>query len=430
MATETVDIKRIIAAAENCKDEMTDLRRDFHSRPELSWREVETSKKIEKKLEELGFENIRRGFRDTESGVVAEITGSSFTETAGRADKNDRSAGGSGAGKPLCVALRGDLDALPIQEETGLPFASTEGGVMHACGHDAHTAILLGAARILSQLQESFSGKVRLLFQPAEEIGFDSGAPALIDEGALDNVDAIAGLHVWAGLPLGTFGIRSGALMASADLWKIMIQGQGGHGAKPHQAVDPTVAAAHLISMMQTVVSREIDPLDSAVLSVGSLTSGSAPNVIPDKTEITGNIRTTNPRTRSEMEDRLLRMIGGVSDALRCTAELSYTPTYPVTVNDARMTELFKKTAALVLGEENIREIPISMGSEDFSYYGEKVPAVFGMLGMGDPEEGTDRTHHSPHFKTHEEVLVPGASLLSAFALNFLAGGSAGSSPA
>ncbi len=416
MSSTEVDIKKIMELAEKQREEVVSLRRHFHAHPELSWKEVETSKTIEKQLEELGFTHIKRGFKGTESGVTAEIEGSA-------SEKGASGGNGNGDKAPLCVALRADIDALPIQEEISLPYASQNDGVMHACGHDLHTAILLGAAKLLSELRDSFTGKVRLLFQPAEEAGNDSGAPALIEGGALEEVDAVAGLHVWAQLPLGTFGTRGGPLMASADIWEISIQGQGGHGAMPHQAVDPTVAAGHLITMMQTVVSREIDPLESAVVSVGKIESGNAPNVIPDKALMTGNIRTTNRKTRSEMEGRVRRIVDGVSSALRCDTELTYTPIYPVTVNDEKLTDLYRETAARVLGKEHVIETPIAMGSEDFSYYGEKVPAVFGMLGMADAEAQTDRPHHSPHFKAHEDVLVSGAALLTSFALSFLAKG-------
>jgi amidohydrolase len=242
----------------------------------------------------------------------------------------------------------------------------------------------------------------------------------MIAGGALEGVSAIAGIHVWAQLPSGVFGTRSGPLMASADVWEMTVQGQGGHGAMPHNAIDPTVAVAHLITMLQTIVSREIDPLESVVFSIGKIDSGSAPNVIPDKAVMTGNIRTTSRETRAGMEARVRRIIDGVSSALRCTTTLNYTPIYPVTVNDEGMTELLRISAGQVVGEDNVVEVPIAMGSEDFSYYGEKVPAAFGLLGIGDPAKGTDRQHHSPHFNADDAVLSKGVALLAGFALGFL----------
>lgn len=381
------------------REELTAIRRELHAHPELSWKETETSKFIEKRLRELGFENIRRGFKGTASGVVADLTG----------------------GKPgPCVALRADIDALPVQEATGLPYASVVPGVMHACGHDAHIAMLLGAARILGELRKDIPGRVRVIFQPAEEAGYDSGAPAMIAEGALEGVAAIAGIHAWSQTPAGTFGFRKGTFMASADIWEATIRGKGGHGSAPHNAVDPTVALAHIISMLQTVVSRELDPLESAVVSVGKVEAGVAPNVIPDKALVTGNVRTTSRETRAGIEGRMRRIIDGVSAALRCETELKYTRIYPVTVNDSRTTDILVAAAGGIVGADKLAEMPIIMGSEDFSYYGEKVPAAYGVLGIGDGEKGTDKQHHSPQFAVNDDVLGLGASILAAFALSFL----------
>jgi amidohydrolase len=394
-------LENVASIASGLEGELTELRRSLHAHPELSWKEVETSKLIEAKLRALGFQNIRRGFKGTESGVVADLKG-----------------GKSGP----CIALRADIDALPIREENNIPYVSKVDGVMHACGHDAHATILIGAATILSRMKADIAGTVRVIFQPAEEAGNDSGAPAMIKEGALEGVDAIAGLHVWSQLTAGMFGLRKGPAMASADVWEMVIQGQGGHGAMPHNAIDPTVALAHIISMMQTVVSREIDPLESAVVSVGKVEAGMAPNVIPDKAVITGNIRTTSRKTREGMEARIRRIIDGVSAALRCTTTLKYTPIYPVTINDPDMTVMMGDVAAKVFGKDKVVELPIAMGSEDFSYYGEKIPAVFGFLGMADPEKGSDRQHHSPHFNSNDAVLVHGAEMMAGMALEYLSG--------
>lgn len=394
-----MDQSKIRDMAGGLAAKMAETRRAIHAKPELGWKEVETSKLIEARLRELGCSNVRRGFKGTESGVVADIVG----------------------GKPgKRVALRADIDALPIREENDVPYKSTVDGVMHACGHDAHAAMLLGAAEILCKIKAGLAGSVRLVFQPAEETGYDSGAPAMIKEGALDGVDAIAGIHVWAQAPAGVFGLRKGPVMASADLWEMTIQGKGGHGAMPQGAIDPTVAVAYLISMLQTIISREVDPLESAVLSVGKVEAGSAPNVIPDKAVITGNVRTTNRDTRDGMETRIRRVIDGVSAALRVTTELKYTRIYPVTINDAEMVEVLGAVASETMGKEAVKELPIVMGSEDFSYYGEKVPAVFAMLGMGDAAKGSDKPHHSPHFNSNDDVLADGAAILAGFAARFL----------
>jgi len=394
-----MNLERTIELSMKMEKDLIALRHDIHAHPELGWKELGTSKKIESILKDLGCKNIRRGFGGTGSGVVADIVG--------------------GLPGP-CVALRADIDALPIVEANDIPYVSTTEGVMHACGHDAHTAILIGAARILSEMKDSVPGCVRLIFQPAEETGIGSGAPKLIEEGALDGVSAIGGLHVMSEHPAGVLAIKKGPIMASADIWEIVVQGQGGHGAMPHKAIDPTIAASYIISMLQTVVSREINPLEPVVLSVGKIETGSAPNIIPDKALITGNVRTTDRFTRSEMESRIARIAGGVCSALRCESTLRYTQIYGVTVNDPALTEIMVNTASELLGKEKIREIPIAMGSEDFSYYGERVPAVFGMLGISDPAKGTDKPHHSPHFNAGDDQLAKGAALLAGFALNYL----------
>ncbi|MFA5851492.1 MAG: M20 family metallopeptidase [Spirochaetales bacterium] len=394
-----MNLEKTIDLSRKMEKDLIALRHDIHAHPELGWKEVETSKKIESILKDLGCKNIRRGFGGTGSGVVADIVG--------------------GLPGP-CVALRADIDALPIVEANDVPYVSTAEGVMHACGHDAHAAILIGAARILTAMKADIPGCVRLIFQPAEETGMHSGAPKLIEEGALDGVSAIGGLHVMSEHPAGVLAIKKGPIMASADIWEIMVQGKGGHGAMPHKAIDPTIATSYIISMLQTVVSREINPLEPVVLSVGKIETGSAPNIIPDKALITGNVRTTDRITRSEMESRMARIAGGVCEALRCTSTLTYTQIYGVTVNDPGLTEIMIKTAAKLFGEEKVKEIPIAMGSEDFSYYGEKIPAVFGMLGINDPAKGTDQPHHSPHFNAGDDQLAKGASLLAGFALNYL----------
>jgi amidohydrolase len=395
-----MNMSSIIEKANALSDRITELRRRFHANPELSWQEVETSRFVEEYLRNLGLENIKRGFGGTECGVMADLKG----------------------GKPgRCVALRGDMDALPLEEENDLPYKSTRSGVMHACGHDAHTAVLLAVAEILASMREDLCGTVRFLFQPAEEAGMNSGAPRMIEEGALDGVDAIGGLHVWALLPTGKLGCRVGPIMASADIWDLKIQGKGGHGAMPHKAVDPTVTAATVISTLQTVVSREMDPQDTVVLSVGKLEAGTAVNIIPDTARVAGNIRTTSRAVREQMEGIVKRVADGVCAAMRCTAELTYTPIYPVTVNDPVVTGLLRSVAVDVFGEDKVEELPVAMGSEDYSYFGEKVPAAYVFLGTADEAKGTGNQHHNPRFNVDDEALSKGAALLAGFAARFTA---------
>lgn len=394
-----MDMERFRSLAKDLEEKVIEFRHDFHAHPELSWKEERTSEIIESVLGKLGFENIRRGFGSTGSGVIADIGGN---------------------GESPMVAIRADIDALPLDENVDEPWKSTNKGVMHACGHDAHAAILLGVAHVLASLKDELPGRVRLIFQPAEESGFDSGAKQLVKEGALDGVDAIWGLHVWAPLPKGKIGYRAGPVMASADIWEVEVKGKGGHGSRPHEAVDPTIAAATVISSVQTIVSREIDPQEAVVLSVGKIECGTAANIIPETAKLTGNVRTTSPVVRDEMPGRIRRIAEGVGSAFRCETKVNFLPVYPVTVNDEKMVDLFVETAGSIMGEDALEEQPVILGSEDFSFYQEKVPGAFFFLGMGDPEKGTDAQHHSPVFKTNDDVLVDGVTLLSALAWRWL----------
>ena len=394
-----MDLELIRNLVKGVEDKIIDYRRDFHAHPELSWKEERTSKVIESTLSGLGFENIRRGFDNTGTGVTADITGK--------------------ANGPV-IAIRADIDALPVDEAVDEPWRSSCEGVMHACGHDAHAAILLGVAHVLAKIKDNIPGTVRLIFQPGEESGIHSGAKQLVSEGVLDGVDAICGLHVWATLEAGKVGFRKGPIMASADIWEIEVKGKGGHGSRPHEAVDPSIAAATLISTAQTIVSREVDPREAVVLSVGTIDCGTAPNIIPEKARLSGNLRTTSPVIRDEIPDRLKRIGEGIGAAMRCDVKVDFIPVYPVTVNNGELVDLFVEVAGDLLGKDALEEMSIEMGSEDFSFYQQKIPGVLFFLGMGDPVKGTDAQHHSPDFKTNEDVLADGTALLTALALSFL----------
>lgn len=397
--------KKIKILAEAFRDEVVELRHHFHKNPETAWQEVETSEKIESLLKEWGFENIRRGVRGTPCGVVADL--------------NPRSEGPS-------IALRADMDALAIKEENSVPYVSDREGVMHACGHDSHMAILLGTAKVLSFIKDDLPGRVRLIFQPAEEGGSTSenypGAECMIREGVLDGIDAIAGLHIWSPLKTGFVAVRPGPMMSACDSWTVRIYGKGGHGAMPQDAVDPTLAATTFVNLLQTIVSREVDPTEVVVVSVGKLVSGSAFNIIPDTVEITGTVRTFNPLIQKNMSGMILRIADGVCSALRCRAELQYTSFVPPTINDEELTSRFIGTARNILGEDRVQGSSLIMVSEDFSYYQEKIPGVFFLLGCGNPAKGTDHPHHSPYFNVDDEALSTGVELLAAFAVNFLTG--------
>lgn len=379
--------------------EVVEHRRYFHSHPEVSWTEVETTAKVREILMDLGCENIRTGFGGTECGLIAEITGS----------------------KPgPCVALRADMDALPLQEENEVEYKSLNKGVMHACGHDSHTAMLLGAAKVLMEIKDELAGKVRLIFQPAEEHGLKSGADHMTREGVLEGVDVICGLHVWTPMKAGTIAYRVGPIMASCDAWEAVVTGKGGHGSAPHRAVDPTIAAARIVSSLQSVVGREVDPLETAVISTGKMEAGSAFNIIPERVSLLGTTRTFRPEIQDNVEKSIGRIIDGICHAFQCTAEYKYTRYVPSTINDKETTLLLKDLGEEVFGAENVEEAPPVMGSEDFSYYQRVVPGTFFFLGTGNPGKGTDKPHHSPTFNVDEDVLANGVAMLAGFAWKYM----------
>ena len=375
------------------REEWIDFRRDLHRYPELSFQESETAAKVARKLQEYGIP-----FRMNVGGhgIVAELKG----EGPGRT-----------------IALRADMDALPIQEETGLPFASERKGIMHACGHDAHTTILLGAAKLLSK--QRFNGTVRLLFQSAEEI--NAGARAMIEAGALEGVDEIYGLHNLPTLSAGKIGTRYGPLMGSVDRIEITLEGRGGHGAIPNQAIDPVVCASAIVMALQTAVSREISPFDPAVVTIGSIHAGDANNVIPQRAEMTGTVRTFDPRVQRELAERIERLVKGVAEAYRCHAELRVIRQTPVLVNDDNCNRYVEEAVDRLIGADRRVEAPPTLAGEDFSVYLEKVPGCFFWLGSG-PAENAESAYglHHPRFTLNEECIPLGASVLAAVALSRL----------
>ncbi|MDR2175418.1 MAG: amidohydrolase [Synergistaceae bacterium] len=395
----TSGIEKIKDRALSLAEEMTRLRRGIHENPELSWQEFATSRLIASKLEELGLEP-RIGVGDLPVGVTADLEG--------------------GAPGP-CAALRADIDALAITEENNVPYKSCKSGAMHACGHDGHIVILLAAAKILSEMKESLPGRVRFIFQPAEEHGHRSGARGMINDGVLEGVSSIAGLHLWSDIPAGKVQWKAGPLMASSDAWKVVFKGKGGHGAMPHLAVDATLAAAAFIFALQTLVSRETDPLETIVASVGKLEAGQVINIIPESAEMSGNVRTFNRTIRDSVEERFRRLAEGVGATYRCGAQVRYDGVYPYpVVNDGALTNLFRSTAARVVGEENLREAAPRMTSEDFSFYQAKIPGCFFFLGSGSEEKKSTVPHHSPHFDIDDDVLPTGAALMASFACAML----------
>ncbi len=361
-----------------------ELRRMFHREPELAFEEVETARKIMAELDRLG---IPYHYQGKGGGVIATIEGA------------------RGADLPV-VALRADMDALPGNEATGLPFASRIPGKMHACGHDAHMTMVLGAAALLRQSPPP--GKVLLVFQPAEEKG--GGARVILKSGVLDGVQAIFGGHVTHHYRVGEIMIGDGVITAQSDSFTIHIRGRGGHGARPHEAIDAVVIAGSLITTVQTLVSREIDPLHPSVITIGRIQAGSAPNVIAAEAVLEGTIRTTQPEVRHHLHAGLKRMVRALGELHRAEISLEIRPGYPPVVNSPRETEIARRAALAVVGERGL--VPMehpSMGSEDFAFYLGKIPGCYVRFGARRHEDEYIPLH-SPMFDIHEEVLKVGAA--------------------
>ena len=366
------------------------LRRDIHREPELGFDTEKTAEKVLAALDGLPLE-IETGI--AQNGIVATLRGH----------------------EGPTVALRADMDALPIEEDTGLPFASEIEGRMHACGHDAHTSMLVGAAHALSGMRDRLKGTVRFVFQPAEEGG--GGGKVMVEEGVADDVSSIFALHLWPGLPFGKVATKSGPIMAAADAFEMEIKGSGGHGAMPHLAADAVVIAAHVVTALQTVVSREVDPVEPAVLTVGEIGAGTAFNIIPEKARLGGTVRTLNPDLRERVPGRIEEIARGVARGMRGDADLDYHFSYPVTVNDEGAAGRALGVAEKLFGEESVLELSNpSMGAEDFAYFLQKVPGAFIWLGVGEGVSGL----HTPQFAFDEEVLPRGSALLAALALESL----------
>ena len=366
-------------------DEMTEWRRDFHKHPELKYEENRTSDLVAAKLEEFGIE-IHRGLAKT--GVVGTIRN----------------------GDGPSIGLRADMDALPLEEKNTFRYASINSGKMHACGHDGHTAMLLGAAKHLAS-SKNFKGTVNFIFQPAEEGG--GGGEVMIKEGLFEMfpVDSVYGLHNWPDMPAGIFGVGSGAIMAAQDSFDLTINGCGGHAALPDQCIDPIVIASQVVSALQIIPSRNTHPVDSLVISVTQIHSGDAYNVIPDSLIMNGSVRTFQKETRKEIPKTMLRVAEGVCAAYGATCELNYISGYPATINSVRETDISAKAVVDLLGEDNIIRNPTpSMTSEDFSYMLESRPGCYVWLGIAKDIDHKGDMLHSSRYDFNDDVLTVGAS--------------------
>ncbi len=381
----------IIKKAKELETYVVDKRRDFHMYPELKFEEERTSGIVVNELENLGYEI----HRTAKTGVVGILEG--------------EEEGGT-------VALRADMDALPIQEENNVPYKSRIPGKMHACGHDAHTAMLLGAAKILAEIREHINGRVKLIFQPGEEGGL--GAKYIVEDGHLDDVNAVFGIHVWADLPAGIIGVREGPLLASADGFKIKINGKGGHAAAPHLSIDPITVAFDIGNAYQKIITREVNPLQPAVISITRVIAGTAFNIIPEDVEMWGTIRTFNEKVRDYIVDRMKQITEGYANSMRCKGEFTLTmENIPPTINDSKLAE-FGREVLKDLGK--IEKPDQTLGAEDFSFYTRKAPGLFILLGIRNEKKGIVYPHHHPKFNMDESVLWMGSAIHSLLAYNFL----------
>lgn len=378
------------------KDEVIAWRRHFHQNPELSFHEQKTAQFIYETLESFGNLELSR---PTQNSVMARLIGSQ-------------------PGKVL--AIRADIDALPIQEENDFEFASKNPGVMHACGHDGHTAMLLGTAKILSGMKDQIKGEIRFIFQHAEEL-FPGGAEELVQAGVMDGVDFVIGTHLWSPLEYGKVGVVYGPMMAAPDTFYITIKGKGGHAALPHQTIDSIAVGAQVVTNLQHIVSRNTDPLDNLVISVSQFVGGTTHNVIPGTVEICGTVRTFDQKLRESAPGLMERVVKGITEAHGASYEFKYDCGYRPVVNDEAVTRVIEETVLEIFGEEALDMMRPNMGGEDFSAYQQKAPGTFFYVGAGNKEKGIVYPHHHARFTIDEDALEIGVKMFVHAAFKLLA---------
>ncbi|MGD6993519.1 M20 metallopeptidase family protein [Sutcliffiella horikoshii] len=379
--------------------QLIEFRRDVHQFPEISGEEYETSKKIQAQLSKHDIP-FQTGFAKT--GVLGIIKGAKSGPT---------------------VALRADIDALPITEKTDLPFASLKPVSMHACGHDAHTTMLLGAGILLNQHKHDLTGTVLLVFQPAEEASPNGGAKPMMDDGVFDEYvpDVIFGQHVWPDLPVGQIGIRSKEMMGATDRFKVVINGSGGHASMPHQTNDAIIAANHVVTMLQTIVSRNVNPIDAAVVTVGRIEGGYRYNVIADTVTLEGSIRTYKEETKARVKERFFEVVEHTAKAMGATADIEYIDGYEATINTPEWAEVVKETANKLLGSEDATPtVDPSLGGEDFSRFLNRYPGAFFWLGSAVEGREVQKPLHDPKFEFNEKALPIGVNMLVEVTFNAL----------
>ncbi|ADQ14148.1 M20 metallopeptidase family protein [Halanaerobium hydrogeniformans] len=388
--------EKILKKAAEIENRIIEIRHQIHQNPELSFAEKETANLAADEMKKLGFKVEENIFG---TGVCASFLNS---------DSDDAKT----------LLIRADMDALPVEEKNDLDYKSKNKGVMHACGHDGHTAILIGTAMVLKELAAEFNGNLKFIFQPGEETS--GGAEGMIKAGVLEDpkVDAAMGLHLWGSTEEGIVEYKSGPLMASPDRFNLKIIGKGGHAARPHNTIDPIPIAAQIISSLQNIVSRRIDPLESAVISVGKIEAGQTHNVIPDEVEIKATVRSLKKDIREKLAEYVESVIKNICEIYGAEYELEYIFGYPAVINDPKMTDIIKKAAQKILGKEKVRKKEkAEMGGEDFSYFGREVPAVFYYLGIA--PQGEIVNHHQSDFKFNDSVLKTGVAVMAQAALDY-----------
>ena len=391
-----MDYLKIKEESKSISDWIVKIRRELHEHPELMYEEFRTSELIRRELDKLDIQYIHP---IAETGVLASI----------------------GNGNGPCVALRADMDALPIHEETDVPFKSKIDGKMHACGHDCHVSMLLGAAKLLKNKESEINGTIKLLFQPAEEGG--AGGKLMREEGALENpeVERIFGLHVWPQMPSGQIGSREGTFLAATSSLSLTVKGVGGHAAVPQLTKDPVLTSARIITNLQSIISRELDPLESGVVSITVINGGNASNVIPSEVKVKGTLRSLTMDGLKELQKRVKEIAEGIAQTHGCEANVEYVGNdYPPTVNDSEMWKFAKNIGIELLGDDNVSDLDAVMGGEDFAYYTEKVKGCFVVLGMNNPDIDATYSVHHPMFKADEDALHIGTALHTILALKSL----------
>ena len=384
---------KIRKLVEKYEDQIITWRREFHENPELSGEEIRTSERVCEELKKVNIEVKRIG----KTGVLGILEGSKPGKT---------------------VALRADMDALPVQEANNIPYKSKSKGIMHACGHDGHTAMLLGAAKLLSQMRDKIKGRVKFIFQPAEEN--TQGASMMIKGGAIEGVDAILGIHLWADLAVGKVSVEAGPRMAASDRFKITIRGKGGHGAMPHQGVDAIVAASAVVMNLQSIASREIGPLEPVVVTIGKFHGGERFNIISEEVLMEGTTRCFNSQVRDKFPIMIERMIKETAKAYRAKGELEYILGAPPVINNFQISQIASQAVTKNFGEESVVKFEKVTAGEDFAFFAQEVPSVFAFVGVRNEKKGANYPHHHRKFNIDEDALVIGTSLYSQFVLDFL----------